>query len=721
MVESEKIMKRDERGYQHQVYPQTHVDAVIGLKPLLTEHGVGQDGKDGKDGTDGKNGANGMSSYEIALSYGFVGTEKDWLDSLSAGIDPSKDYYFLGKIKADKEISGDISGKSFSAKNILTNLPKKIVSTSTSSQSFNTLNIDYVQKIHAGNFAKQNAWISHVTGYTYVVGHVNSPEDTVILEVTPAGTVVSSMLIKSDGTNNIHGQNVVFDTEYEGIYPRIYEWYVDANIRMVIYQPNMTINYLDMQVASSIPNTTVGHSFGIDFKNKRFSFWNGTLDEVNKTYQITIYSYNIDSMAYDGSFSLQTNIYYAKSTINLPYSTSSNPYIVQGVAVIPKISLTKKIEDANLSTTIVFVGSAIDVAVPETSTYPYEILFFDSDGVSETHYSGNLDNLKNIFRPVTSQKETYRWPVNYTSDNTPLEMTEMESGNVIKTSDGEYGFTFLMLTSKGSESSEAFLFGSIPDRALNRIRYAEMSASLTKTKRVEPTETMLSNIVEIGTYDIWSANFNSTIIDKPQIFVGKDISLINGVTSYYSGIQMEVARQSVRGMVTQKLTIYSASSGPIRFERIVTPSYQSYGSLFKKVNLVTPWQYIVESYETKNASHAIVAALGLTSNLFNTKGMGSYIDSTTLKTFDGTLAKLAVNKAGWFLNEYIGSNKLNNTDESYIQTFTTFDQVNGPSVFKRTITVTSVGVNDVFTSGYGGGSMFKSASPWIFVGGFKSV
>lgn len=37
-----------------------------------------------KDGADGKDGANGKSAYEIAVSYGFKGTEKEWLDSLKA-------------------------------------------------------------------------------------------------------------------------------------------------------------------------------------------------------------------------------------------------------------------------------------------------------------------------------------------------------------------------------------------------------------------------------------------------------------------------------------------------------------------------------------------------------------------------------------------------------------------------------------------------------------
>ena len=44
----------------------------------------GVDGKDGKDGEKGENGNDGKSAYEIALKYGFKGTEKEWLDSLRA-------------------------------------------------------------------------------------------------------------------------------------------------------------------------------------------------------------------------------------------------------------------------------------------------------------------------------------------------------------------------------------------------------------------------------------------------------------------------------------------------------------------------------------------------------------------------------------------------------------------------------------------------------------
>ena len=39
----------------------------------------GADGKDGKDGIDGKDG---LSAYEIAVKYGFEGTEEEWINSL---------------------------------------------------------------------------------------------------------------------------------------------------------------------------------------------------------------------------------------------------------------------------------------------------------------------------------------------------------------------------------------------------------------------------------------------------------------------------------------------------------------------------------------------------------------------------------------------------------------------------------------------------------------
>ena len=39
----------------------------------------GEDGKDGKDGADGKDG---LSAYEIAVKYGYKGTEQEWINSL---------------------------------------------------------------------------------------------------------------------------------------------------------------------------------------------------------------------------------------------------------------------------------------------------------------------------------------------------------------------------------------------------------------------------------------------------------------------------------------------------------------------------------------------------------------------------------------------------------------------------------------------------------------
>ena len=39
----------------------------------------GEDGKDGKDGADGKDS---LSAYEIAVKYGYKGTEQEWINSL---------------------------------------------------------------------------------------------------------------------------------------------------------------------------------------------------------------------------------------------------------------------------------------------------------------------------------------------------------------------------------------------------------------------------------------------------------------------------------------------------------------------------------------------------------------------------------------------------------------------------------------------------------------
>ena len=49
----------------------------------------GVDYFDGTNGADGEDGADGKSAYEIAKDNGFVGTEKEWLDSLQANVDVS--------------------------------------------------------------------------------------------------------------------------------------------------------------------------------------------------------------------------------------------------------------------------------------------------------------------------------------------------------------------------------------------------------------------------------------------------------------------------------------------------------------------------------------------------------------------------------------------------------------------------------------------------------
>ena len=579
------------------------------------------------------------------------------------------------------------------------------------SLAFNNLNIDYIQKIHADNIAKQNVWISHVTGYTYVVGHENSPEDTVILEVTPAGTVISSMLIKSDGQNDVHGQNIVFDTEYEGEYPRFYEWYIDNQIRMGVYQPNTTVNYLDLKVAVQVPNTHVGHSFGIDFRNSRFVFWNmDTQSATDKKATLAVRHFNI-VFNDDGTFSIVNNDWYAKATKSLNWAGSTNPYIVQGVASLPKHGITKNLADQNDTATVVFVGGASDKTIPESNNYPYNIYIFYSDG-EVANYATSVSNIKQLYIPSPSQiNQEYTWGIDVDSEGNNMLMIELEAGNVIKTGNNKYGFTFMMLSSKGSQSMESFLYGVVDEHGLNKIRYNELAGALTKTRRVEPTETKLSNVKELGVYDISPSKFNDVILDKPQIFKDKDINKINSTTLYMSGIELKNERQNVYGTIKQTLSIYGGSSGSLEFTRLVLQNYKGYGSDYKKVMFVSPWQYNVTSYEVRNAAHLIVNALSLTEDTFTVKGLGSYIYTDLFSTFAPKLnSVIGSAKGGWFETNFVGSNKYKGA-ERLLQKFTTNESE--PSVYIRTISVPTTNADDVYTSGYGGGGMASSTNTWV--------
>ncbi len=71
----------------------------------------GKDGADGKDGQDGQNGAdgtNGKSAYQIAVEYGYSGTEQEWLEQFSGKVGQDgivtafvDDNYHLILVKAD--------------------------------------------------------------------------------------------------------------------------------------------------------------------------------------------------------------------------------------------------------------------------------------------------------------------------------------------------------------------------------------------------------------------------------------------------------------------------------------------------------------------------------------------------------------------------------------------------------------------------------------------
>ena len=518
------------------------------------------------------------------------------------------------------------------------------------------------------------------------------------------------MLIKSDGQNDVHGQNIVFDTEYEGEYPRFYEWYIDNQIRMGVYQPNTTVNYLDLKVAVQVPNTHVGHSFGIDFRNSRFVFWNmDTQSATDKKATLAVRYFNI-VFNDDGTFSIVNNGWYAKATKSLNWAGSTNPYIVQGVASLPKHGITKNLADQNDTATVVFVGGASDKTNPESNNYPYNIYIFYSDG-KVASYATSLDDIKQIYIPSPSQiNQEYTWGVDIDSDGNNMQMIELESGNVIKTGNNKYGFTFMMLSSKGTQSMESFLYGVIDEHGLNKIRYNELAGALTKTRRVEPTETKLSNIKELGVYDISPSKFNDVILDKPQLFKDKDINKINSTTVYLSGIELKNERQNVYGTIKQTLSIYGGSSGSLEFTRLVLQNYKGYGSDYKKVMFVSPWQYNVMSYETRNASHLIVDALSLSEDSFTVKGFGSYVYNDLSPKFAPKLTSVIGHKqAGWFETNFVGSNKYDGA-EYITQKFITNE--NNPSVYVRTASLPTVGADDIYTSGYGGGGSISKSGTW---------
>jgi hypothetical protein len=65
------------------IQPQNGINGTNGYTPIKgIDYFDGVNGKDGTNGINGVDGTNGKSAYEIAVSYGFVGTEQEWLDSL---------------------------------------------------------------------------------------------------------------------------------------------------------------------------------------------------------------------------------------------------------------------------------------------------------------------------------------------------------------------------------------------------------------------------------------------------------------------------------------------------------------------------------------------------------------------------------------------------------------------------------------------------------------
>ncbi|MBQ3138105.1 MAG: collagen-like protein [Ruminococcus sp.] len=91
-------------------------DGADGKNGIDGKNGAdGINGADGKDGTNGKDGANGLSAYEIAVQYGFKGTESEWLESLKGEsgdpIDESKFATNTALIYLQNTLKNDISAQ----------------------------------------------------------------------------------------------------------------------------------------------------------------------------------------------------------------------------------------------------------------------------------------------------------------------------------------------------------------------------------------------------------------------------------------------------------------------------------------------------------------------------------------------------------------------------------------------------------------------------------
>lgn len=63
------------------------IEGKVGpIGPIGQTGPIGPQGIQGKDGNDGNDGVDGKSAYEIAVQYGYTGTEEEWLKSLEIAL-----------------------------------------------------------------------------------------------------------------------------------------------------------------------------------------------------------------------------------------------------------------------------------------------------------------------------------------------------------------------------------------------------------------------------------------------------------------------------------------------------------------------------------------------------------------------------------------------------------------------------------------------------------
>lgn len=634
-----RIMKKDDDGNQHQVFPQTHISAVLGMK----DH------------------------YNI--------------DSI---FDPFKDYTFRGNNRFSRPINAELNWFGKNDYNVLSHKPKLETITQEHVGFERIVNLSN----GFGNISFQEFITNPRTGYRYGFSNAgdvdNELEDLVVIEYDQFMRIRSTMKVMH-GVNKIswlHGQFTQFNYYNDDVSKTEFLLGGPGESVILNYQPDTTVNYDDLTVFFNVREIG-SYTQAVDFDN------NLVFSVILSRPAVGKYSFSFSVYRLEPNHGETTFIDNKSITIDIP-----DNYVQQGISVAPAGDYIGRPSNGS----IIFATSGGTKTGSDDKLEGSLRTFLYEDGqLSEFALINNLYAASYLSTSMNRLSD-YK---SYRDQDEHVETYKEIEGSAQTKINGHWIFTTNLIY--GRDNNNGNYSQRNTEQMIIAFGNLDSISSMKSIGHPKPDlfglESDVVNIYDVilpGAYEISPTDL-PTLLDAPVIFTGDSLNNIVGGSGVES-VQLRVESYGIYGKVKQTLNInmYSATNQTdyvftryVRVNRIIGKSVTF---------LVGRWNFL----KNKDVGTFSVFPKITKSTQALLPGYTRYITTSSLTSFfsDEPFIPAAV---GLFETLDIEIPlESNNTSSRLLQRFTTYSETN-IEIFQRVITVSSYGYSNVFPAGIGGG------------------